>query len=481
MVITEKLMEVLMENKKQVSRKYFMFYLLTILFSIIYGGIFLALSIMIAFTSFFLFDVYLIPACIGSIRIIFALLPRINLKKSNRRVYSENCFIENTERIASAMKSTYPKSIYVMYDANACAFNYKGEEVIAIGFPLVILLNKSELSFIIGHEIAHHFQGDVRYGKYIHKVELVFTRLMNTLNNRWLYVLAGPYIFVAKKIFKEIKKFSRQDEFNADLRAAEIIGKQPAIYALKKLEISNRSWNFYLSSWIWILNEYKLYVDIVENFSLFVSLLDIDPENMNFVKKAADEYDSHPTVYERITEIENTCVESTAIIENEEYNIDSTKLSKHFWNIYNPETIKDLDISIVKNSGEAMEDLAKKMSCEYKDIFASYTYSDAKSMMSIYSKVSYNLYQKTQNDNFEFEAQMITRILSFIIYMKVKPENWRIGAFFTPVLITGEEEIDLYSIIIDSFNNKCTRWDAMLNALNINDQELISEIDCACA
>jgi hypothetical protein len=136
MVITEKLMEVLMENKKQISRKYFMFYSLTILFSIIYGGIFLALSIMIAFTSFFLFDVYLIPVCIGSIRIFFALLPRINLKKSNRQVYSENCFIENTERIASAMKSTYPKSIYVMYDANACAFNYKGEEVIAIGFPL---------------------------------------------------------------------------------------------------------------------------------------------------------------------------------------------------------------------------------------------------------------------------------------------------------------------------------------------------------
>ena len=261
----------------------------------------------------------------------------------------------------------------------------------------------------------------------------------------------------------------------------EIIGKKPAISALKKLEISNRSWNFYLSSWIWILNEYKIHVDIVENFSLFVSSIDIDPDNIDFEKKAAKEYDSHPAIYERITEIENTCVDRTAIIENEAYNIDSTKLSKHFWNIYNPETVKDLNLSIVNSSEEAMEDLAKKMSCEYKDIFASYTYSDAKSMMSIYSKVSYNLYQKTLNDNFEFEVQMITRILSFIIYMKVKPENWRIGAFFAPVLMIGEEEIDLYSIIIENFNNKCTKWDAMLNTLNINDKDLISETDCSCA
>ncbi len=468
-----------MENKKQISRKYFMFYSLTILLSIIYGGIFIALSIMLAFTSFSLLDIYLIPVCIGSIRIFFALLPRINLRKNNRQIFSENCFIKNTERIASAMKSTCPKSIYVMYDTNACAFNHKGEEVIAIGFPLAILLNKSELSFVIGHELAHHFQGDVRYGHNIRKVEMVFTRLMNTLNNRWLYILAGPYSFVAKIIFREIKKLSRQDEFNADLRAAEIIGKQPAISALKKLEISDRSWDFYLSSWIWILNEYKIYVDIVENFSLFVSIININPENINFEKKVANEYDSHPAIYERITKIENTCFDGTAIIENKEYNIDSTKLSKHFWNIFNNETIKDLNISIVKSSKEAMEDLAKKITCEYKHIFASYTYSDAKSIMSIYPKVSYHLYEKTHNDNFEFEVQMITKILSFIIYMKVKPEHWRIGQFFTPVLIIEEEEIDLYSIIIQNFNNKCTRWNAMLEALHINDQGLISETDCS--
>lgn len=464
-----------MENKKQISRKYLMFYLLTILLSIIYGGIFLALSIMLAFTSFFLVDIYLIPVCIGSMRIFFALLPRINLRKNKKQIFSENCFTENTERIASAMKSRYPQSIYVMYDSNACAFQYKGEEVIAIGFPLAILLNKSELSFVIGHELAHHFQGDVRYGNNIRRVEMVFTRLMNTLNNRWLYFLAGPYSFVAKIIFREIKKLSRKDEFNADLRAAEIIGKQQAISALKKLEICDRSWDFYLSSWIWILNEHKIYVDIVENFGLFVSLLNINSEKISYEKQIADEYDSHPTIYERITKIKNTCFDRTKIIESKEYNIDSIKLSKHFWNIFNNETIKDLNISVVKSSKEAMEDLAKKITSEYKYIFASYTYSAAKSIMSIYPKVSYHLYEKTHNDNFEFEVQMITKILSFLIYMKVKPEDWRIGLFFTPILIIEEEEIDLYSIIIENFNNKCTRWDAMIEALRIDDQDLISE------
>ncbi len=444
--------------------------------SIIYAGIFLIIAIRLLFSDFFLFDIYLIPVCIGAIRILVALIPRVNHKQEDDLIFSENCFIENTKKIATSMQSLYPKSIYVIYDANACAFSYKGEEVIALGFPLTILMNKSELSFVIGHELAHHFYGDVRYGKNMKKVESTFMKLMITLNNPYLFVLAWPYRFIAKILFKEIKKLSRQAEYNADRHSANIIGKQPTISALKKIAISRYSWHLYLSLWIRILSEYQIYVDIVENYRLFITTLDIDTNSLEFSREPAGEYDSHPTLYERIMEVENKCTDDTDGIEIDEYHIDSIKLSKHFWNRYTCGKFEDLNSPIIKDSKKAMEELAIKMASEYKDIFESYTYADASAIMTMYPQVSYNLYQKTHEDEFEFEVDMITRILCAIIYLKIKPENWRIGPSFTPELIVEDQVIDLYSIIIDSFNFKSANFNEMLKTLNIDGHDLISEL-----
>lgn len=466
-----------MRDKKAISRKYLLLYILTVLFSVLYSSFFIVTGIFLAFGSYWMLDVCLFPVCVGSIRILFALLPRINLEKDNSLVFSENCFVENTKRIAAAMKSSYPENIYVVYNSNAFAFSKNGKEAIAIGLPLTIIMNKYELSFVIAHELAHHFLGDVRYGKNIKRVEYVFEKLMSTLSNRWVAILAGPYRFVAKRIFKEIKKLSRQNEHYADLHAAEIVGKHSALSALKSIEVSDNSWNFYLNVWIWLLNEYEIYVDIVENYSLFVALTYSGTDNLEIRKKESDIYDSHPTTYERVLEVENKCVNENAIIELEEYNIDSVKLSRHFWSIYNGENTKDLNISIVDSSKKAMEVLADKITGDFKYIFESYTYSDASSIMSIYPKVSYNLYQKTQDDNFEFERFMIIRILSFIIFKKVKPENWRIGPLFTPIIILKDEEIELHSIMLDNFEHNSTSWSMMLKALDINDQDLISELD----
>jgi|LSQX01.1.fsa_nt_gb hypothetical protein len=59
--------------------------------------------------------------------------------------------------------------------------------------------------------------------------------------------------------------------------------------------------------------------------------------------------------------------------------------------------------------------------------------------------------------------------------LKVKPENWRVGQFLAPVLIVGDVVVDLYSIITDNFDHRCSSWSEMLKLLNINEQDLISE------
>lgn len=242
-----------------------------------------------------------------------------------------------------------------------------------------------------------------------------------------------------------------------------------------RLEDSNNSWKIYLSRWIWMFNEYKIFVNIVENYNLFVSLTYNNTDVLELKKIPSDEYDSHPSIYERVLEIENNCRNNATIIEVKEYNMDSISLSKHFWSLYNSESIKNINISIIDSSKRALEELSRKLTGEFRNIFEYFTYADATPIMTIYTQISYNLYQKTQNDVFEFEKDMIIKVLSFIIYEKVSPENWKIGSFFIPVIIIKDDEFDLYSIINDNFNHNCKRWNDMLEALNINEQELINK------
>ena len=88
------------------------------------------------------------------------------------------------------------------------------------------------------------------------------------------------------------------------------------------------SWNSYNEEWIWLFNEYQIHVDIVENYRLFLSMTGNEQTIPD--KKFSDIYDTHPSIYERILEIEEKCINDTAIIELDEYNIDSTGLSIHF-------------------------------------------------------------------------------------------------------------------------------------------------------
>lgn len=125
-----------MRDKKAISRKYLMLYILTVLFSVLYSSFFIVTGIFLAFSSYWMLDVCLFPVCVGSIRILFALLPRIDLKKDSSLVFSENCFVENTKRIAAAMKSEYPENIYVVYDTNAFAFIKTGRKQLQLGFLL---------------------------------------------------------------------------------------------------------------------------------------------------------------------------------------------------------------------------------------------------------------------------------------------------------------------------------------------------------
>jgi Zn-dependent protease with chaperone function len=197
-----------MEDKRQISKRYLIIYIISIIFTILYSGIFLvSLILLLVYCRFWFVAVYLLPIYIGSIRILVALIPYVKRKKDNLMVVCSNSFIENTKTIATKLGSSHPKKIYIIYDTNAWEFKQKEEEVIAIGFPLLIIMNKYELSFVIAHDLAHHFQGDIKYGKNISKVEMVFERLLKILNNRWFFILAGPYRYIAKKIFKEISKF----------------------------------------------------------------------------------------------------------------------------------------------------------------------------------------------------------------------------------------------------------------------------------
>lgn len=465
-----------MINKKKLSKKYLLIYILTILFSVIYSGFFLAVCTAIALTPFFLIDIYFIPVFIGSVGILWALLPRGGKRNDNFIVNDDKSYEKNIKSIAEALGSTYPSIIQVVFDTNAFAYSYKGKEAIALGIPLIVMMDKHELSAVIAHELAHHFQGDVKYGKNIKKVDIVFTKLMNALNNKWADIIAGPYKIVAKNIFKTIRSLSRKNEFDADIQAANIIGKYPTISALKKIELNNDLWLMYLYNWIWLLNENKIYVDIIENFKKFAMLSQVNVYETEITPKYASEFDSHPSIYERINEVMANSVDDDGQIQVEEYKLDNVALSLHFWNNYIGTTGDKISaVCIINNSYSALEVLSKRIVDEYKYIFGKFTYNDASSINSIYSDVSYALHQKTHNDNYEFERDMIIRILSFMIFEKFKPEKWEISLKFTPIIVFDEVEYDLYSIILQNFNFNNSAWKTMIASLNIDCNDVINE------
>jgi Zn-dependent protease with chaperone function len=170
-------------------------------------------------------------------------------------------------RLCAEARCRFPGAVYLSPDVNAAVYYPRSvlslliprRKNLLIGLGLVNALNVSELKAVLAHEFGHFSQSSMKLGQYVYVAnevvrDIVFTRdTWDELLAKWrsinirlsfpAWVLTGV-LWAIRALLKQLYKLvnfanlslSRQMEFDADLRAAALVGSDALVSALWKSE-----------------------------------------------------------------------------------------------------------------------------------------------------------------------------------------------------------------------------------------------------
>ena len=171
-------------------------------------------------------------------------------------------------------QSQFPKKIYLSSEVNASVFYDSGfwsmflpiRKNLQIGLGLVNSVNLSEFKAILAHEFGHFSQKSMKLGSYVYNVNHVIYNMLydnegygRTLEswasisgyfaffaNITIKIVAGIQ-WVLQKVYAVVNKsymaLSRQMEFHADAVSAYVSGSDHLVSSLRRLELSDASYN----------------------------------------------------------------------------------------------------------------------------------------------------------------------------------------------------------------------------------------------
>ena len=341
---------------------------------------------------------------------------------------------------------------------NASAYRAKRTNVVSVGYPLLFALTERELGSVICHELSHHLGGDVRIARLASKIEVIYLRVLGALNNRIGIVVGGPYRFLARKFFKRVRANSRDYEFEADKRAAMMFGPQVATQALKKIHLFNDHWLHFCEYWLQRSVVYSVSCNVFESFALYVEIIGTQYLEREIESRASGEYDTHPSVDERLKKIASYEIEEVPELSLETVQVADRKISDYFWSHVAPGahcqafgTVRDCFDQMYANVYE-----------KYASIWVEKTFVDCNRILDVFSTVSFRLYQIDQVDHYESEKKRIIDVLVACVFVRTSTFNWQIGSDFTPALVIDSSTCTLGSIVDDLFEFNATRWLKML-------------------
>jgi len=177
-------------------------------------------------------------------------------------------------RLCAEARCRFPGAVYLTPDVNAAVFYPRSvlsllvprRKNLLIGLGLVNALNVSELKAVLAHEFGHFSQSSMKLGQYVYVAnevvrDIVFTRdTWDELLAKWrsinirlsfpawvLTAVLWAIRAVLKQLFKLVNfanlSLSRQMEFDADLRAAALVGSDALVSALWKSERAGLAFN----------------------------------------------------------------------------------------------------------------------------------------------------------------------------------------------------------------------------------------------
>ena len=285
--------------------------------------------------------IYIAPAIVGGIMIVFMIKPIFAQPSDDRRRRSvtrksDPLLFEFVERICGLVGAAQPQRIDIDCDINASASFRRGwlsllsgrDLVLTIGMPLAAGLSLQQFAGVLAHEFGHFSQGaGMRLTYIIRSINFWFMRAVYErdawddwlaevardldLRIGWMLYLAMGCVWLTRKILWVLMYSGhlvagfmlRQMEFDADKYEARVAGSETFAATARQLKLLAVAWHGAQSD----LASYHREGRLADNLPrlLMSNVKQLPKEAQDFVNKLIAEtdtgmFDSHPADKDRI-------------------------------------------------------------------------------------------------------------------------------------------------------------------------------------
>jgi Zn-dependent protease with chaperone function len=149
--------------------------------------------------------------------------------------------------VATSVGQQMPSALYLIDDMNAFVatrggfMGIGGTRVLAVGVPLLVVLDRAELESVLAHEFGHFHGGDTRLLPLVYRTRGVMERTLATASG----FVQGVFKAYASFYLARSQGISRSQEFAADQLAARVTAPHTAARALARLMPANAAFEYY--------------------------------------------------------------------------------------------------------------------------------------------------------------------------------------------------------------------------------------------
>jgi Zn-dependent protease with chaperone function len=264
----------------------------------------------------------LIAALIGAGAILWGIVPRPDrFEPPGPRLLPErhSRLFALLREVAQACRQSMPVEVYLVGDVNAFVTQRGGimgigsRRVMGLGLPLLRVLPVGQLRAVIAHEFGHYHGGDVALGPWIYKTRSAIGRTLDTLARAGSSLLHKPFEWYGTLFLRVTMALSRRQETEADQLAARVAGTAQMCAGLKNVERASFAYAAYLQNEVGPVLGAGYRPPLAEGFARFFSARalasKLDAQVVEaMASEAANPYDSHPSLKERLSMLERASV-----------------------------------------------------------------------------------------------------------------------------------------------------------------------------
>lgn len=177
-----------------------------------------------------------------------------------------------------------------------------------LGLPLLEALPPQEALAVVAHEYGHLAGSHGRFGAWIYRLRITWGTVQAFAEQvqGWLGRLVAPLVRWYAPYFNAYSfVLARDDEYRADAASAELVGRQPAVNALKRVQLVAQAHDGFMQSTLATVNQAAHPpADLLQRWSAQALFLPDADDGRRHLQDALDREgrfdDTHPTLRARL-------------------------------------------------------------------------------------------------------------------------------------------------------------------------------------